>query len=329
MYGIVSLLLLSTLSSSAAENRSLIERISLPNCIGTVCAIACLTDQNIVVGGENGAWNYSGAKKAYNKISEEQTFTIAPNEEQKLCLITNKKGLSIYNPTLNKVEWKKEDLATKKVSAIFGSRTTILVLDTLKQCLHVLDYEKNTEINYSLSCQQPYHNPSALLSCYTQNNAIKIAYLDQNQRASITEISNQCKKETIPHYDKRANMYMNEALLSPDGKKVVVINEAMGILIWDLEKKSYIIKGGNSTETFLIPFSCAFYSHNIVAILNLQQWLLEYYNIDTKKWLCKPQPLSLKNTDMTYIRRLSFSPDKKNIAVLANNAIFIVPVPQW
>lgn len=324
----LSFLLLSILSSSAAENNPSIT-ISLPNDIGIVSAIVCLTNQNIVVGGKNGAWNYSDEKKAYNKINEGSTFTIAPDKEQKLCLITSTKGLSIYNPTHNKTEWEKENLPNKNLSAIFGNGTTVFALDTEAQRIHRLDYNKNTEIIYLLPCHKPDWNPTALFSCYAESDSIKIAYLDQDQRASIAEISSQINKETIPYNDTSMNSYMNEALYSPDGKKVVVTNEGMGILVWDLEKKSYTINNENSTGTFLIPLSCAFHSNNIVAILNLQEWLIEYYNIDTQKWLCKPQQLDIKNADMTYIKRLCFSSDKKNIIVLGNEAIFMVPVPQW
>ncbi len=323
------------LSCSAAEQQ--LVSIPLPQQIGIISAISYPTKNNILVGGKGGCWQLNlnptcDSLESEKNIDFEPVFTIDTDKNKKLCLISNARKLFVYNPEDSAIMWENNDIPTKNISAVFGKKTTIIALDVEQQKILLLDYDTQTQQKYSLDCCKPNWNQTALLSCHKEDNAsVKIAYLSSKQEPSMAVLTDPIKPQTL---SEAMALYVNEALYSRDGTHIAIADMSKNPIIWNVQDNSFYYIG---SKGLIIPLSISFHVNGHLAILNLQALdgqgpSLAYYNINEQGALIiETSNLPLGKTNLEpagYTRRLTFSPDDKTIAILGDETVLLLPVPE-
>lgn len=329
LFRFLSLSTLAVLTSSAAE-QSACKVFKFADDIGTVSAIGYPTEDCAVVGTSWGCFrlNVNAQNPQCEFTNPHETFTIDAHKNNGLCAIANALGLYIYNATTNEIPWEKKDIKTKNMCIVFGKEGTILALDARQQLLRLLNYKDNTEQTFKIDCCKPEYTPTPLLSCYVDNATKEhIAYLNKNQLASAALVSDPITPNEIPNF---LPNYTFESLYSPSGNEIAIADWTNVVTIWDQTEKC-----GYNIESILSSLSLAFHPNETLAILSNpgpQKYTLDFYNIKTGKQISQnddlPIDLSQRANPMTYIRRLAFSPNKKFIAILGENNLVLIPVPQ-
>jgi len=281
----------------------------------------------IALGGKGGC-ALMHTNNSQTLIDSVDVFSLAAYKQQNpLLVITNTKELFVYDVIKKSKPWQTNALATKNMCVQFTPDKKILTLDVKNNKIYLFDWEKNISTTYNVLLYNPNWVKTPLISCAQQNNNLLVGYIGDKQHPSVATISG--NTVTIKQFvSDQPSLYSQEALLNHNSEFVAIVDWIKGCTIWIPQtNKNYSFDGENPSVVASVAFDS---QKSYLALLDINGWALKFYKIETNKpILLKTIALSIRNPQqLNYSKRLDYSPDNKQVAVLGENQIELVSVPE-
>lgn len=317
MYLLPSTLCHTTFGMKTTNNHEFVTPVTNPT------SVAFMQDNIIAIAGHNSfaLHNNTIKKTVFKEIAPDVIHDITVNTKKNQLALSSTNNLVIYNVEANTLKWKNTNNTIEPVSIAFDSQDDNQII-TFFPSFKVLQLSNDPE-NKLIPTSIANETTNISLCCNPKQPLFSHAFSEQ--KLTIINYKTLTQKKSPGYFNIIGTDY------SPDGKLLAIMNRDDENLVSSLflETDDFAEENTYKYDSNKLYISMTFHPNNQALALLTDDNKIHYLNYHTDTLIkdfeaTNEEPLKLNHS---LEKRLSFSPDGKQLLVALKKKCLMLPIP--